>query len=76
MTAGKKYRLSIFALLVIVTVCAAGCGSRKPDPVRADTCFIYTDGLLDDLAGRPLSACTAYIICRLVILVNAIACRC
>lgn len=42
--------LILFTLFGIIAA-AAGCGSQKQDMGQADTCFIYTDGLLDDLCA-------------------------
>lgn len=48
----KPYNIVIIlTLTVIVTALFAGCGSTKSDAVQSDTCFIYTDGLLDDLCA-------------------------
>ena len=41
----------IFSLFAILAVCMAGCGGQRSGPVHSDTCFIYTDGLLDDLCA-------------------------
>lgn len=43
--------LMIFTLLGIITAGVAGCCSQKQEMGQADTCFIYTDGLLDDLCA-------------------------
>lgn len=48
----KTYKIvKIFTLAVIITALFAGCGSSKSSTVQTDTCFIYTDGLLDDLCA-------------------------
>lgn len=48
----KQYTtITILILTIIISAFLAGCGSSKSDPVRSDTCFIYTDGLLDDLCA-------------------------
>ena len=41
----------ILTLAIIITALFAGCGTAKTDTVQSDTCFIYTDGLLDDLCA-------------------------
>lgn len=44
----RLIRISSAAILMI---CFAGCGSKKTDEVQNTSCFIYTDGLLDDLCA-------------------------
>ncbi len=43
-------------LFVLLTFFSAGC--RAEEPVHAPTCFIYTDGLLDDLCAMEYLAGT------------------
>ena len=48
----KSYKpITIPTLAIIITALFAGCGTAKTDTVQSDTCFIYTDGLLDDLCA-------------------------
>ena len=42
--------LTCFCLLLMLTACGAQ-ESQKPEAVQSETCFIYTDGLLDDLCA-------------------------
>ena len=41
----------ILTMVIISTAFFAGCCTSKADAVQSDTCFIYTDGLLDDLCA-------------------------
>jgi len=43
--------IKVLTLATILTALSAGCGTSKADSVLSDTCFIYTDGLLDDLCA-------------------------
>ena len=47
----NRIKISLVAILSILAVFFAGCGTNRPVSDQADTCFIYTDGLLDDLCA-------------------------
>lgn len=47
MNLNRKSGISLFTIAALISVCLAGCKDTK----TADTCFIYTDGLLDDLCA-------------------------
>jgi len=48
----KLYKpVTILTLAIIMTAFFGGCRTAKTDMVQSDTCFIYTDGLLDDLCA-------------------------
>lgn len=51
MVSEQKYRLPALILSVLLAVCTAGCGNRNNTAAHAGSCFIYTDGLLDDLCA-------------------------
>ncbi len=51
MLSDKKTYVSILTLTAFLSVFAAGCGQEKNGTVQAEECFIYTDGLLDDLCA-------------------------
>ena len=44
-------QIIILILALLLTTLFPGCGTAKTDAVQSDTCFIYTDGLLDDLCA-------------------------
>ncbi len=39
------------ALIAFISIGFAGCGTKKTDEAQTKVCFIYTDGLLDDLCA-------------------------
>ena len=48
----KPFQFVIILTLAIISAAFfAGCCPSKADAVQSDTCFIYTDGLLDDLCA-------------------------
>ena len=47
----NRIKISLVVILSILALCSAGCGTKEPVSDQADTCFIYTDGLLDDLCA-------------------------
>ena len=47
MNQNRKSGISLFTIAALISVCLAGCKDTK----TADTCFIYTDGLPDDLCA-------------------------
>ena len=48
----KPYKPAVILILtLIMAVSFAGCGSAETNAAQSDTCFIYTDGLLDDLCA-------------------------
>lgn len=47
----KRFYRSIAAVFVLIAVGLTGCGVPGQGEKQADTCFIYTDGLLDDLCA-------------------------
>ena len=47
----KKSGVPLLALLAIMAVFHSGQGAPKDVSTQAETCFIYTDGLLDDLCA-------------------------
>ena len=51
MASRKGYWKFIVVLFAVVFTCFCECGSQKTDTVHTETCFIYTDGLLDDLCA-------------------------
>lgn len=51
MTDTKRKLITIFSICFTLIICCSGCGNQASDQVQSDTCFIYTDGLLDDLCA-------------------------
>ena len=51
MNVSKSKLIPILFICFTLIVCSSGCGSQASNPVQSDTCFIYTDGLLDDLCA-------------------------
>ena len=50
----RDFRNKWIAVLLVLAVLAlglAGCGTKETGEARTKTCFIYTDGLLDDLCA-------------------------
>lgn len=48
----KTYKIVIILTLAAISAAFfAGCGTSETDTAQSDTCFIYTDGLLDDLCA-------------------------
>ena len=48
---GIYKRIAFLVMAGIIAVCSAGCDIPKSEAAQRDTCFIYTDGLLDDLCA-------------------------
>lgn len=46
-----KQWIAMISLFAIVIVGCVGCGKQNTEDAQAKSCFIYTDGLLDDLCA-------------------------
>ena len=51
MSLSKRNRIPVMLIILILAVSPAKCAALETDPARVGACFIYTDGLLDDLCA-------------------------